>query len=32
MKPILGWLLALACTLLQRQTLFDPDLGKTVAA
>jgi len=25
-------LLALACTLLQRQTLFDPDLGKTVAA
>lgn len=25
-------LLALACTLLQRQTLFDPDLGKTAAA
>jgi hypothetical protein len=25
-------LLALACILLQRQTLFDPDLGKTVAA
>jgi hypothetical protein len=25
-------LLAVACTLLQRQTLFDPDLGKTVAA
>lgn len=25
-------LLAVACTLLQRQTLFDPDLSKTVAA
>ena len=25
-------LLALACILLERQTLFDPDLGKTVAA
>ena len=32
LRGVADRLLALACTLLQRQTLFDPDLGKTVAA
>jgi transposase len=32
LRGVADRLLALACTLLPRQTLFDPDLGRTVAA
>ncbi len=32
LRGVADRLLALACILLQRQTLFDPDFGKTVAA